>query len=258
MSDASPRTSVVTGASAGIGAATAVELGRLGWTVGLGARRVERLEEVAHQVEAAGGRAFVHRLDVSDAPSIDAFWDAAEKELGGVDVLVSNAGMAVLHKAHEARPEDVAREVSVNLVGPMLVARRAIPGMVERRSGDLVFVSSDAAVRPRVYQGAYSASKAGLESFCRVLEMELEGTGVRSVVVRPGPTGTEFGAEMDHATLHQALAEWKGWGVQRNLHWMPAESVARAIVRVVTTPIEESYTTLVHVMPGGRKKEAPE
>ena len=249
---------IVTGASSGIGAATALLLGELGWSVALGARRLDRLEQVARGVADAGGRAFVHALDVGEPASIDAFFDAAEKELGGVDVLISNAGMSILNELRDARPEDLQREVAVNLVGPMLLARRAIPGMLARREGDLVFVSSENAVHPRPFQAGYTASKAGLEGLAAVLEMELEGTGVRSAVVRPGPTASEFGAGMEHETLHRALAAWKYWGVQRKLHWMPTEAVARAIVRVVTTPVEESHTTLVAVMPGGRKRDSDE
>jgi NADP-dependent 3-hydroxy acid dehydrogenase YdfG len=258
VSDAPPRTALVTGASSGIGAETAVAFGALGWPVALGARRADRLEQVARRVRDAGGRAFAHALDVSDAESIETFWASATAELGPIDVLVNNAGKSVLNLLQDARPGDLRDEVAVNLVWPMLLARLAIPSMLARRSGDLVFVSSENAVHPRPYQAAYTASKAGLEGLAAVLEMELEGSGVRSTVVRPGPTGSEFGANMEHAVLHRALEAWRYWGVQRKLHWMPAESVARAIVRVVTTPVEESYTTLVQVMPGGRKREGAE
>jgi NADP-dependent 3-hydroxy acid dehydrogenase YdfG len=249
------RTAVVTGASSGIGAATAVELGRLGWRVAIGARREDRLREVAERIEAAGGSAFAHPLDVSESGSIDAFCAAAEAAFGPVDVLVSNAGMSILNLLANAKVEDLRAELDVNLLGPMLLCRRMIPSMLERRSGDLVFVTSENAVRPRPYQAAYTAAKAGLEGLARVLAMELDGTGVRSIVVRVGPTGSEFGARMDHAVLREALEAWKYWGLQRHLHWMPAASVARAIARVVTTSVEESYVDLVEVMPGGRKKE---
>lgn len=249
------RVAIVTGASSGIGAATALELGRRGYRVALGARREERLSEVASQIEAAGGRPFAHALDVSSPASIDAFVDAVVKALGPVDVLVSNAGMCILNLLHEARVEDLLYEISVNLTGPMLLARRVIPGMLERRAGDLLFVTSENAIHPRPYQPAYTAAKAGLEGLAGVLERELEGSGVRSTIVRVGPTGSEFGSGFEHSTLHAALASWKYWGVQRNLHWMPAESVARAIARVLDTPVDEAHIPLVQVMPGGRRKE---
>jgi NAD(P)-dependent dehydrogenase (short-subunit alcohol dehydrogenase family) len=250
------RSAIVTGASSGIGAATAVELGRLGFRVAIGARRTDRLEETARRVEEVGGRAFARFLDVSRPESIDDFYAAAEAAIGPIGALVSNAGMSILNRLENAKVEDLRAELDVNLLGPMLLCRRAIPGMLARRRGDLVFVSSENAVRPRPYQSAYSAAKAGLEGLARVLAMELDGTGVRSVVVRLGPTGSEFGARMDHALLREALASWKYWGVQRHLHWMPAESAAKAIARVLATPVEESYVDLVEVMPGGRKKES--
>ncbi|HEX2484736.1 MAG TPA: SDR family NAD(P)-dependent oxidoreductase, partial [Myxococcota bacterium] len=250
-----PRTALVTGASSGIGAATAVELGRRGWHVALGARRLDRLGDVARATEAAGGRALFHALDVSQPDSIEAFYAAATAVLGPIDAVVSNAGMSILNRLQHAKEDDLRAELDVNLLGPMLLARRAIPAMLERRNGDLLFVTSENAVRPRPYQAGYSAAKAGLEALARVLAMELDGTGVRSLVVRIGPTGSEFGARMDHAVLKEALEAWRYWGLQRHLHWMPSESAAKAIVRVLETPVEESYTALVEVMPGGRKKE---
>ena len=255
MSAGASKHVIVTGASSGIGAATAAELARLGHRVAIGARRTDRLEELAGRIEEAGGRAFAHALDVSQADSIDAFYAAAEAAFGPVDVLINNAGMSILNRLQNAKPEDLRAELDVNLLGPMLLCRRAIPSMLERRSGDLLFVSSENAVRPRTYQSGYTAAKAGLEGLARVLGMELDGTGVRSIVIRVGPTGSEFGTRMDHALLHEALASWRYWGVQRHLHWMPSESVARAIARVVETPVEESYPTVVEVMPGGRRKE---
>jgi NAD(P)-dependent dehydrogenase (short-subunit alcohol dehydrogenase family) len=252
---AQPRIAIVTGASSGIGAATALELARAGYHVALGARRVERLREVADQIEAAGGRAFAHFLDVAQPESIDAFYAAAETALGPIELLVNNAGMSILNLLPDAKVEDLRAELEVNLLGPMLLCRRAIPGMLARRRGDLVFVGSENAVRPRPFQAAYTAAKAGIEGLARVLAMELDGSGVRSIVVRVGPTGSEFGSRMDHGMLKRALEAWRYWGVQRHLHFMPSESVARAIARIVAAPVEESYPRLIEVMPGGRKKE---
>jgi NADP-dependent 3-hydroxy acid dehydrogenase YdfG len=251
----SARAAIVTGASSGIGAATALELASQGWAVALGARRVERLRELAARIEAVGGRAFAHFLDVSQPESIDGFHAAAEAALGPTELLVNNAGMSVLDLLPDAKVENLREELEVNLLGPMLFCRRVIPGMLERRRGDLVFVGSENAVRPRPFQAGYTAAKAGLEGLARVLAMELDGTGVRSIVVRAGPTGSEFGARMDRAKLARALEAWRYWGVQRHLHFMPAESVAKAIARVVSAPVEESHPTLIEVMPGGRKKE---
>lgn len=234
--DGAPRTALVTGASSGIGAAVARALGALGWAVALGARREDRLAEVASQVEEAGGRGFAHFLDVTRPESIDAFFEAAEKRHGPADVVVSNAGMSFPRLLHEAAPEDLRVEVDTNLLGPLWVARRAIPALVASGRGDLVFVSSLNAVQPRTFQSAYTACKAGVEALARVLQMELAGTGVRATVVRPGPTGSEFGASYGPDVSRRILESWKHWGVLRRLHWMPAEAVARAVVTVLTTP----------------------
>ena len=251
----SPRTALVTGASSGIGAALAVLLGERGARVALGARRVERLEEVAKRVERAGGRAFVHPLDVADPASVAAFCAAAEDALGAPDLLVNNAGGNDASRIAEARTDQLRRDVEVNLLGAMYMTREVVPGFLARRRGDVVFVGSDAAQRPRTYQGAYNAAKAGLEAFARVLEMETEGTGVRSVLVRVGPTWSEFSASMPKQKLPEILASWKYWGILRHLNAMPSESAARAILRAVEAPVEESYTTVVEVQPGGRSKE---
>ena len=251
----SPRTAIVTGASSGIGAATAVELGRSGWNVALGARRAERIEAVAKQVEAEGGRAFAHALDVTRPDSIEAFVSAVEAALGAVDLLVNNAGQNMSARIDEASDDALRLDIEVNLLGAMYVTRRVVPGMIARRVGDVIFIGSDAAQRPRTYQGAYNAAKAGLEAFARVLAMETEGTGVRSILIRVGPTWSEFNSQMPHDRLPEILASWKEWGILRSLHAMPSVSAARAIVRAVAAPVEESYTTVVEVQPGGRRKE---
>jgi NADP-dependent 3-hydroxy acid dehydrogenase YdfG len=244
------RTAIVTGASAGIGAATARALGKLGWSLALGARRIPQLEAVGGEVEALGGRAFVHALDVTDAGSVDSFCTAAETALGPIDTLVSNAGMSGLTHLEETPVERLRTEVDVNLLGPLYLARRVIPSLRERGRGDLLFVSSETAVRPRPHQVGYSAAKAGLEAAARALAMELEGTGVRSIIVRIGPTGdTEFGRAFDHDEIATALSSWKYWGLQRHLHWMESAAVARAIVAVLT--LEGACPAEIEVMPGG-------
>jgi len=255
VADATPRRAIITGASSGIGADTALELGRLGFELALGARRVARLEEVAKRIEKAGGRAFAHALDVRDPASVDAFCSASEQVLGPIDLLINNAGENRAGLIHEATPEDLRSDVEINLLGAIFMTRRVLPGMLARGRGDVVFIGSDSARHPRPYQGAYAAAKHGLEAFARVLEMETEGTGVRSILVRVGPTGSEFGNQMPKAQIPRILASWKYWGVFRHLHWMPGTSVARAIARVIEIPIEESYPTLLEIQPGGRAKE---
>ena len=250
-SESRQRVALVTGASSGIGAATALALADCGCKVAIGARRGERLEEVARQIEARGGEVFAHALDVAQAHSIHAFYDAAEQALGPIDVVVSNAGICRPGLLHETGDGDLEEEVAVNLLGPMWLARKAVRRMLaDERSGDLVFISSENAVVPRTFQTGYTASKMGLEGLARVLRMELEGSGIRSTIVRPGPTGSEFGLGWDPRLIERILASWKYWGVQRHFEMLPAQSVAAAVVTVVSAP-PGTHLDVVQVMPEG-------
>lgn len=230
------RTAVVTGASSGLGVAIAEALAALGWRVAAGARRVERLEDTARRIEAAGGEATHAALDVADPASVDAFFTHVEGRFGPVDVVVNNAGLSIPGRAWEIDPADLAHEVGVNLLGPMYVTRRAIPAMIARQRGDVVFVTSDAAIHPRPQQTTYTASKAGLEGYSRALAMELEGTGVRSTIVRPGPAASEYAAGWDPQKIAELIAYWPHFGLQRHFGVMPSEAVARAVKLAVTTP----------------------
>jgi NADP-dependent 3-hydroxy acid dehydrogenase YdfG len=230
------RTAIITGASSGIGAAIAAAFGALGWRVALGARRVDKLGEVAADVEKTGGRAFVHALDVGDPESIERFCAASEAALGAAGVLVSNAGVGVPGLLHELPAEELERELRVNLLGPMLLARRTLPAMLAARRGDLVFVSSMNVVEPRPYQVGYTAGKAGVEGMAGALRRELEGTGVRTIVVRPGATRSEFGFGWSPDVLVPLLDSWKRWGMLRHLDMMDGTHVADAVVAAVTAP----------------------
>ena len=232
-----PRTAFVTGASSGIGAVTAVALGRLGWRIAVGARRTDRLEETAAAVRAAGGQAAVFALDVTDEASVEHFFASATAELGPVDVLVNNAGMATPGWLHDVDADDVRREVATNLLGPMLTSRLAISSLrVRNARGDLVFVTSDATRNPRPRMAVYTATKAGLEAFAHSVAMECEGTGIRSTVVRVGPTMSEFGFGWDMSHIEELLAYWNRYGLQRHGGVLEPEAIARAVVSVVTAP----------------------
>lgn len=227
---------MVTGASSGFGAAIARALGALGWPVALGARRLDKLSNVASEVEKAGGKAFPHSLDVTKPDSIEAFFAAAENALGPPEVIVSNAGIGVPGLLHEVSAESLRAEIETNLMGTLLVVRRALPALLERKRGDIVFVSSLNATLPRPFQVGYTATKAGVEGAARALQMELEGTGVRTSIVRPGPARTEMGSDWDPAVLKPMLTAWKRWGVLRHDRFMKPESIASAVVAVVTAP----------------------
>ncbi len=222
------RPAVVTGASSGIGAATALVLGTAGFPVALGARRTEKCDEVAARVREVGGEAVVHPLDVTDDRSVADFATAVTADLGDVEVVVSNAGSVGPGVVHEVDTERMRHEIDVNLLGAHRLVHAFAPGMVERRRGDLVFVSSDVAERPRPFMAAYAASKWGLEGLARSMQMELEGTGVRASIVRPGPTWSEMGSTWDDQDAADVLNHWVRFGLARHPHFLKPSAIANA------------------------------
>ena len=231
------RVAVVTGASSGVGAAIARGLAELGMSVAIGARRSNRLEAVAEEIEAGGGKVFAQPLDVTQYASVDEFFRATEAALGEADVIVNNAGVGRPGPIHETPPERIAHELATNLIGPFYVVRRALPRMIERgRGGDLVFIGSDAAKHPRPRQTIYSAGKAGLENFQQALSMELEGTGVRATLIRLGPAVSEFASDWGPGDADTHIPYWRRFGLQRFDGALPADQVAQTVAFAVTRP----------------------
>ena len=184
----------ISGAGTGIGQAAAAKFAALGWRVAIGGRRVERLAETKSMIEDAGGTCLAHQLDVTDGGSVDRFFDAAEAELGTVTAVINNAATARYGPLDDFSYEDIAVEVATKLTGALFMAARGIRGMRKAGvGGDVVFVTSAAAVLPWVEHLPYAAANAGAEHAARILRLELEGSGIRAGVLRVGETiGTEF------------------------------------------------------------------
>ncbi|MFF0491959.1 SDR family oxidoreductase [Nocardia sp. NPDC004068] len=245
------RPALIAGASSGIGAATAVTLARLGHPVALGARRVDQCAELAAKIVADGGEAVAHRLDVSDTASVDAFVTAAEADLGPIEVLVSGAGHLRFSRVHEMDPAEFAEQVNVHLLGVQRLAHRVIPHMVARRRGDFVMISSDTANNPRPRSGAYPAAKTAVEVMARQMVMELEGTGVRASLVRPGPTMTGMGMDATADVIGPVLEDWTRWGFARHPEMLKPVALADAIAAVVSAP-RGTHIQLTEVQPEAR------
>ncbi len=249
------RPAVITGASSGIGAATALSLAAAGHPVALGARRVDKCEEVAVAIRDQGGEAVAHSLDLHESDSVAAFAKAAAADLGDIEVVVSNAGAVAPGTIHEVDPERFGREIDLNLVGAHRLVHAFAPGMIERRRGDLVFVSSDVAVRARPFMSSYAAGKWGLEGMVTAMQMELEGTGVRASVVRPGPTWSEMGADWDPEEAAFVLNQWVRFGLARHPHFMKPKAIADAITTVVSAP-RGVHLNLIEVSPEAPVEDA--
>ncbi|MCB9895395.1 MAG: SDR family NAD(P)-dependent oxidoreductase [Planctomycetes bacterium] len=177
---------VITGASSGIGAEMAVQLGRLGCKLALLARREDKLNEVAAKVEAAGGKALVLPCDVSDAAAVAQAMGKAVQAFGPIDCVIANAGVGQQLDKHDYAPETVERIFRINMLGMTNAFYAALPGMLERSRGHLVAVASLASYQGMPRDGGYAASKAAMRTHCEGLRIELRGSGVDVTCICPG------------------------------------------------------------------------
>jgi short-subunit dehydrogenase len=179
---------LVTGASSGIGAATARELARRGAVAVLAARRADALEAQAQAIREAGGEALAIPTDVADTTQLTQLADRATATFGRVDVLVNNAGASWSRPLASSRPDEVIALLKVNLLAAMLLTRAVLPGMLERRHGAIISVGS---LSGRVaMEPVYSATKYGLRGFSLGLRRQLAGSGVSVSLVSPGNVRT--------------------------------------------------------------------
>ena len=244
------RPALIAGASSGIGAATAVTLGEAGYPVALGARRLSHCQDLAAKITSGGGQAVALALDVCDDASVRAFVAGASEEIGAPEILVCSAGDIDVNATADFAPADFAAQINVHLNGVQRLVAHVVPGMVERQRGDVVFISSDVVRMPRPRMSAYVTAKHGVEGMARAMQQELEGSGVRAGLVRPGPTLTGMGMSWDHDTLTSVLDEWNRWGLTRHWHLLSPSDVAAAVLAMVATP-RGAHLTLIEVEPEG-------
>jgi len=212
----------ITGASSGIGAALARELGQAGARLTLVARRRELLDRLADGIPDA--LALAH--DLVDPARATGWLAAAEARHGAVDIMVHNAGMENTGPCAEGDPAVGMRVLSLNLLTPLTITRHLLPAMIARGAGMIVDVASMAAITPTALQTWYAASKAGLAAFSEALRAELQDSGVHVLTVYPGPVTTAM-AE----AAYQKFGGRKGW-VARAPEGKPDE-LARIIRRAM-------------------------
>lgn len=187
--DLHDRTAIVTGASSGIGEATARALAREGCNVALVARREERLKRIADEIGT--DRALAVPADVTDEEAVATAVERTREAFGRVDLLVNNAGVLRSAPVAEADLDDLHEQVDVNLLGVMNATHAALPDLLES-DGDVVTVSSMNARYPAAEGSAYTASKCGVNGFCDSLRKEMREEDVRVTVVMPGPVESEM------------------------------------------------------------------
>ena len=240
----SDRTVVVTGASAGIGRASALLLAREGWTVFAGARRADALEALA--AEAPAGSVVPMALDVTDETSVRAAAGEVFRRTNGTGPagLVNNAGYSICGPLEDVSDANLKQQFAVNVFGLMSVSRAFVPAMRKRGSGRVVNISSIVGRISAPFQGPYAASKHAVEALSDALRAEMAPFGVRVVVIQPGPIRTEFfgvlreemnrcakpdTAYANHfAHLDEICAAMEDSAV-------PAERVARCVHKALTT-----------------------
>jgi clavulanate-9-aldehyde reducatase len=224
------RIALVTGASSGIGAATAVALAQEGATVVLAARRTDRLATLADQLTGKGATVLAVPLDVTDEQSCQQAVAATVDEFGGLDILVNNAGVMLLGQVDGADTTDWTRMVNVNLLGSMFMVHSALPHLLARR-GTIVQLSSVAGRTVRAGSAGYNATKWGIGAFCESVRMEVTERGVRVVLIEPGVVDTELREHITDQRAKAALAE--RIRDKRNLR---SEDISAAVLYAVTQP----------------------
>lgn len=257
---------LVTGASRGIGKAVALELAGRGARLALAARGQEDLEEVAAAVRGAGAEAHVIVADMSKEADVRRMVAEAHTALGGVDVLVNNAGLGLSGPMRDIRAEDFRYVFEVNVVAPLVAAQEVLPAMIRQGHGRIVNVASVASHVSAPGLGAYSATKHALKAWGESMRMELRGTGVGLTAVYPGPIATEFtknsrgsrgglvpkrsvgvSAEACARSIISALARGSS-EVFIPAYWQPAvgiHTVAPQIVRNLGVPVMRNATKFI-------------
>src|ERR671916_1559911 len=223
------RVAAVTGASSGIGEATARALSEAGASVALGARRADRLEALA---AGLGGRTLVHEVDVADEEQARGFVQAAHDELGGLHILVNNAGVMLLGPVADADTDDWRRMIEVNLLGLLYCTHAALPLIGSAGGGDIVNVSSVAGRRADAGGAVYNMTKFGVHAFSEALRQEALHADIRVTTVAPGFVETELQGHNTNPLVRQATER-----ARENIgEVLKADDIAEAILHAVTRP----------------------
>ena len=234
------KVAVVTGASSGIGEATAEALAARGATVVVAARREERLADLTKRIEEGGGKVLAATCDVTDEAQAHGLIRRAEDEFGRVDILVNNAGVMLLSTVGKGLSDEWRRMFDVNVLGLLYATDAAIEPMKRQGGGHLVNVSSVAGRKvTRDSSGVYAGSKFAVGAISEGLRQELLADNIRVTIVEPGAVATEL---TDHITDEDAR---ESLGGLLNLEILQAEDIANAIVYAVTQPERVSVNEIL-------------
>jgi NADP-dependent 3-hydroxy acid dehydrogenase YdfG len=231
----------ITGASSGIGEATALTLADAGAAVALGARRIDRIEALAERIGSAGGRAIAFGVDVSDEVAANAFVAAAHERLGGLDVLVNNAGVMLLGPVDGADTAQWRQMLDVNLLGLLYCTHAALPLMREGGGGHVVNISSVAGRHARAGAAVYNMTKFGVTAFSEALRQEALHSGIRVTCVEPGFVETELQGHNKNPVVQQGVEKMR----EQIGDVLQAVDIAEAIRYAVCQPEHVSINELL-------------
>jgi clavulanate-9-aldehyde reducatase len=243
------RVAVVTGASSGIGEATAAALASEGAAVALGARRADRLDALAKRIADDGGRVEAFTVDVSEEEAARSFVLEAAERLGGIDILVNNAGVMLLGPVQGADSDEWRRMVGVNCLGLLYCTHAAIPLMQERGGGHIVNVSSVAGRQAGLGAAVYNLTKFGVVGFSEALRQEVLHSNIRVTVIEPGFVATELQGHTKNPAVIEATEKYR----EEIGEVLEAEDIARAISYAVSQPQRVNVNEVL-VRPTGQRR----
>lgn len=243
------RKALITGASSGIGEATAVAMAREGAAVALGARRKDRLEEIVSRIESEGGTAFAVEADVSDEQQAAALVERAQAGLGGLDTLVNNAGVMLLGPLQGADPTEWRRMIDVNCLGLLYCTHYALPVIRDGGGGDVVNVSSVAGRTAALGSGVYNMTKWGVVGYSESLRQEGALIGVRVTCVEPGWVETELQGHNTNPLVLEQIEKLR----ESTGKVLEAADIANAVVYAVGQPEHVSINEIL-VRPSGQSR----
>ena len=235
----------VTGASSGIGEATALACARAGAAVALAARRADRIDALAQRIAREGGRAVAIATDVGEEAQARAFVERAQSELGRLDVLVNNAGVMLLGPIASADTEEWRRMIHANVFGVLYCTHAALPVMAGQGSGHIINVSSVAGRFARAGSGVCNLTKFAVGAFSDSLRQEAVALGVRVTVVEPGAVATELPGHNRPEILEQMAKRFQG------VTPLAAEDIANAVLYAIGQPANVSINEVL-IRPSGQ------
>jgi NADP-dependent 3-hydroxy acid dehydrogenase YdfG len=247
--DLSGRVAAITGASSGIGEATAETLARAGAAVSLAARRSDRIQALAERIDSSGGRALAIETDVADEQQATAFVNRTKEELGRLDILVNNAGVMLLGPVVGADTSEWRRMIDVNLLGLLYCTHAALPIMGAQGSGHIVNVSSVAGRFATLGAAVYNLTKFGVNAFSEALRQEVVRANVKVTVIEPGMVATELLSHNTHPLVLEAAKKMR----QEVGEPLTSEDIAEAILYAVGGP-ERVAVNEVLVRPAGQQR----